>query len=89
MRLLVTIHAQRRPGNHRYRLSQFGFSAEEVLNAFATYRQRFGLSDIDHEKRQLSPRDSSITQTQRRSGFVSLKKDGETDGSNTWTDALG
>src|SRR5881392_1559307 len=34
MRTLVASHAQRQPGNHRYHLSQFGSSAEEVLSAF-------------------------------------------------------
>src|SRR5246127_3018646 len=32
MRALVGSHAERQPGNHRYHLPQFGFSAEEVLS---------------------------------------------------------
>jgi hypothetical protein len=72
MRALVAIHAQRQPGNHRYRLSQFGCSEEEVLTAFAPYCQRFGLSPADEEKSQSSPHDSSIAQAERRSGFISL-----------------
>jgi hypothetical protein len=50
MRTLVASHAQRQPGNHRYDLSQFGSSAEEVLSAFVPYCQRFGLSQLDGEK---------------------------------------
>jgi hypothetical protein len=49
MRALVKSHAQRQPGNHRYHLSQFGSSAEEVLGAFAPYCQRFGLAKPDEE----------------------------------------
>jgi hypothetical protein len=50
MRALVASQTQRQSGNHRYHLSQFGSSAEEVLNAFAPYCQRFGLSSPDDEK---------------------------------------
>jgi len=57
MRVLVTRHAQRQPGNHRYHLSQFGSSAEEVLSAFAPYCQRFGLSSPDGENLWSSGRD--------------------------------
>ncbi len=72
MRVLVTSHAQRQPGNHRYHLSQFGSSAEEVLSAFAPYSQRFDLSRSDGEKLCSSHRDSSLPQAQKRSGFVSF-----------------
>jgi len=72
MRVLVTSHAQRQPGNHRYHLSQFGSSAEEVLSAFAPYCQRFGLSPSDGEKLWSSRRDSSLPQAQKRSDFVSF-----------------
>jgi hypothetical protein len=72
MRALVTRHAQRQPGNHRYHLSQFGSSAEEVLGAFAPYCQRFGLSQFDGEKALSSRRDLSLPQAQRPSGFVSF-----------------
>jgi len=81
MRTLVASHAQRQPGNHRYHLSQFGSSAEEVLTAFAPYCQRFGLSPVDGEKIWSSRRDSALPKSQRRSGFVSIvKNNGEADG---------
>jgi len=81
MRVLVAKHAERQPGNHRYHLSQFGSSAEEVLSAFAPYCQRFGLSPVEGEKIWPSRRDSALPETQPRSGFVSVaKNNGETDG---------
>jgi len=43
MRLLLASQAERQSANHRYDLSQFGFSAEEVLSKFKTYCQRFDL----------------------------------------------
>jgi hypothetical protein len=43
MRALVASQAERPSANHRYDLSQFGFSAEEVLSKFKAYCQRFGL----------------------------------------------
>ena len=42
MRSLVASQAKRLSANHRYDLAQFGFSADEVLHAFAAYCQRFG-----------------------------------------------
>jgi len=42
MRALVASQAERQSANHRYDLSQFGSSADEVLHAFAPYCQRFG-----------------------------------------------
>ncbi len=81
MRTLVATHAQRQPGNHRYHLSQFGSSAEEVLSAFVPYCQRFGLSPVDGEKISSSRRDSALPKPQRRSGFVSVaRNNGEADG---------
>ena len=44
MRVLVASQAERQSANHRYDLSQFGSSADEVLSVFATYCQRFGLA---------------------------------------------
>src|SRR5256885_6532110 len=41
MRALVASQAERQSANHRYDLSQFGSSADEVLHAFAPYCQRF------------------------------------------------
>ena len=43
MRALVA-RQRERSSNHRYDLSQFGSSAEEVLRTFAPYCQRFGFS---------------------------------------------
>jgi Sulfotransferase family len=74
MRSLVASHAQRQPGNHRYHLSQFGSSAEEVLSAFAPYSQRFGLSPSGDEKLWSSPRDSVLPQTEGSSGCVSFAR---------------
>jgi hypothetical protein len=70
MRVLVVSHAQRQPGNHRYDLSEFGVSAEEVLSAFAQYRERFCLSNS--EKLPSSRRDSSLRQAPSGPGFVSF-----------------
>jgi hypothetical protein len=72
MRALVASHAQRQPGNHRYHLSQFGFTAEEVLSEFAPYCQRFGLRSRDGEKLWPSLRDSAVPKAQRRSGSVAF-----------------
>src|SRR5206468_11529901 len=44
MRILVPSQAERQSANHRYDLSQFGSSAQEVLSVFSTYCQRFGLA---------------------------------------------
>jgi len=72
MHALVASQAQRQSGNHRYDLSQFGSSPEEVLSAFAPYCQRFGFSPVDDEKRWSSRRDPSFLEPQRRSRFVSF-----------------
>jgi hypothetical protein len=72
MRTLVVSHAQRQPGNHRYHLSQFGSSAEEVLSAFGPYCHRFGLSPRRSEKLSRSLRDSALPKAQKRSGLVSF-----------------
>jgi hypothetical protein len=44
MRVLVASQAERQSANHRYDLSQFGSSAQQVLSVFSTYCQRFGLA---------------------------------------------
>ncbi len=81
MSALVVSHAQRQPGNHRYHLSQFGSSAEQVLSAFAPYCQRFGFRAIDRERLWSGPRDSVLPQAQRPSGCVSFaRNNGEADG---------
>ena len=46
MRALIAAQADRQSANHRYHLSHFGSSEEEVLNAFAPYCQRFGLAGL-------------------------------------------
>ena len=43
MRGLVASQAKRQSANHRYDLSQFDVSADQVLSAFAPYSERFGL----------------------------------------------
>ncbi len=53
MRVLVASQADRQSANHRYDLSQFGSSAEEVLSKFRTYCRRFGLghpSGVQHKQ---------------------------------------
>ena len=81
MDVLVASHAERQPGNHRYHLSQFGSSAEEVLRAFEPYSQRFGSSQFHGEKLWSSPSEFSPRQAQRRSGLASFaRNNGETDG---------
>src|SRR5437763_4090304 len=72
MRILVKSHAERQPGNHRYHLSEFGFSEEEVLSAFASYCRQFGLCPSDREKLWTSRREALFAEAQRRSGFVSI-----------------
>jgi hypothetical protein len=44
MRVLVASQVKRQSANHRYHLSQFGSSSEEVFRVFETYCQRFGLT---------------------------------------------
>jgi hypothetical protein len=81
MHFLVATHGERQPGNHRYHLSQFGSSAEEVLGAFGPYCQRFCSSQFDGEKLRSSPSEFSPRQAKRRSGLASFaRNNGETDG---------
>jgi hypothetical protein len=78
---LVASHAERRPGNHRYHLSQFGSSAEEVLSAFGPYCERFGSSHFNGEKLWPSRPESSLPETQGRFGLASFaRNNGETGG---------
>jgi hypothetical protein len=56
MRVLVASQAKRQSAKHRYDLSQFGSSAEEVLSVFATYCQRFGLAQSSGVQRQRAKR---------------------------------
>jgi hypothetical protein len=61
MSALVASQARGQSGNHRYHLSQFGSSAEEVLSAFAPYCERFGLS---------KPIEEALGSPQARSSFL-------------------
>ena len=72
MRALVASQGRGQSGNHRYHLSQFGSSAEEVFSAFAPYCERFGLSSTAGENFWSSRRDRSLIQTKKRSAFVSV-----------------
>jgi hypothetical protein len=56
MRALVASQAERQSANHRYDLSQFGFSAEKVLDAFAPYCERFNLSETARAQPQQASR---------------------------------
>jgi Sulfotransferase family len=56
MRALVVSQAGRQSANHRYDLSQFGSSAEEVLHAFASYWERFSLSETIREQPEQASR---------------------------------
>src|SRR5207247_7314 len=47
MRVLIASQVKRQSANHRYDLSQFGASADDVLSAFAPYCARFGLSQLN------------------------------------------
>jgi hypothetical protein len=81
MDVLVAGHVRRQPGNHRYHLSQFGSSAEEVLKAFGPYCQRFGSSQLNGENLWPSRPESSLPETQRRFGLASFaRNNGETGG---------
>jgi hypothetical protein len=56
MLALIASQAKRQSANHRYDLSQFGSSADEVLSLFATYCQRFGLAQPSSVQRQQAER---------------------------------
>jgi hypothetical protein len=56
MRAFIASQAERQSANHRYDLSQFGSSAEEVLQAFAPYCQRFGSSHSTRVQRKQETR---------------------------------
>ena len=56
MRALVAKQTERQSANHRYDLSQFGSSAEEVLHAFAPYCQRFGFAKLTPVKQEQTTR---------------------------------
>jgi hypothetical protein len=52
MRVLIASQSKRQSANHRYDLSQFGFSAEEVLSKFGAYCERFGLAQPHGEQQK-------------------------------------
>jgi hypothetical protein len=56
MRVLIASQAKRQSANHRYDLSQFGASADQVLSAFAQYCQRFGLSQLTSVRQEPATR---------------------------------
>jgi hypothetical protein len=56
MRALVANQAERQSANHRYDLSQFRSSADEVLHAFAPYCERFNLSGVTCAKPEQASR---------------------------------
>jgi sulfotransferase family protein len=56
MRVLIGDQTRRQSANHRYDLSQFGSSVEEVLTVFATYCQRFGFAQSNSVQRQQTQR---------------------------------
>jgi hypothetical protein len=59
MRVLIASQAKRQSANHRYDLSQFGASANDVLSAFAPYCKRFGLSQLIRVQHEPATRRSS------------------------------
>jgi hypothetical protein len=65
MRVLIASQAKRESANHRYDLSQFGANGDAVLNAFAPYCERFGLSQLTHARHESAAHRSSHT-TERR-----------------------
>jgi hypothetical protein len=59
MRVLIASQAKRQSVNHRYDLSQFGASADDVHGAFAPYCERFGLLQLTLVRRESATRRSS------------------------------
>ena len=59
MRVLIANQAKRQSANHRYDLSQFGASADDVLSAFAAYCKRFGLWQSNRVRHEAATRRSS------------------------------
>jgi hypothetical protein len=56
MRVLIASQANRKSAKHRYDLSQFGSSVEEVLRKFGTYCQRFSLTQPSGEQQKQAAR---------------------------------
>src|SRR5215468_8613049 len=61
MRALIASQAKRQSANHRYDLSQFGASADDVLSAFAPYCKRFGLWQSNRVRHEGATHRSSHT----------------------------
>ncbi len=61
MRILIANQARRQSANHRYDLSQFGASADDVLRAFAPYCKRFDLSKSNRVRQEAATRRLSHT----------------------------
>jgi len=59
MRVLIANQAERQSANHRYDLSQFGASADDVLSAFAAYCKRFGLWQSNRVRHEAATHRSS------------------------------
>jgi hypothetical protein len=68
MRFLIASQAKRQSANHRYDLSQFGASADEVLRVFAPYCKRFGLSPVAHVRQEAATRGLPHTIEQQHLG---------------------
>jgi len=67
MRGLLASQVKRQSSNHRYDLSQFGASANDVVSAFAQYCDRFGLSQLTEARRESATRRSDhMTRPQQR-----------------------
>ena len=56
MRVLLASQAKRQSANHRYDLSEFGSSAEEVLRKFGPYCQRFSFAQPSGVKQKQAAR---------------------------------
>jgi len=61
MRVLIANQARRQSAHHRYNLSQFGASADDVLSAFAPYCERFGPWQSNRVRHEAATRRSSHT----------------------------
>jgi hypothetical protein len=59
MRVLIANQAKRESANHRYNLSQFGASADDVLSGFAPYCKRFGPWQSNGVRHEAATRRSS------------------------------
>jgi hypothetical protein len=62
MRVLVASQAKRQSANHRYDLSHFGARADQVLGVFATYCQRFGLTQPSGSRSKQHARSPDLMQ---------------------------